>query len=124
MLLAVLRTSILRSAVLALRRLRRLLAQPGSTTAGPSPGRPRVPGVVLRQRSRMYSCYLGLSMWLSLSPNAITSADRSHYWTFVHPLAGIRRGGAGSRREREVAARATTTPAAGEAAYRFYAAPR
>jgi hypothetical protein len=32
---------------------------------------------------------LGLSLWLWLSPNALTAGGRSHYWTFVHPLGGI-----------------------------------
>jgi hypothetical protein len=48
----------------------------------------RVPGVVLAGVADV-QLLLGLSMWLWLSPNAITAGGRSHYWTFVHPLAGI-----------------------------------
>ena len=48
----------------------------------------RVPGVALAAVADV-QLLLGLSMWLWLSPNAITAGGRSHYWTFVHPLAGI-----------------------------------
>jgi hypothetical protein len=48
----------------------------------------RVPGVVLAGVADL-QLLLGLSMWLWLSPNAVTAGGRSHYWTFVHPLAGI-----------------------------------
>jgi hypothetical protein len=48
----------------------------------------RIPGVVLAGVADL-QLLLGLSMWLWLSPNAVTAGGRSHYWTFVHPLAGI-----------------------------------
>ena len=48
----------------------------------------RVPGVALAAVADV-QLLLGLSLWLWLSPHAVTSGGRSHYWTFVHPLAGI-----------------------------------
>jgi hypothetical protein len=48
----------------------------------------RVPGVVLAAVADV-QLLLGLSMWLWLSPHAVTSGGRSHYWTFLHPLSGI-----------------------------------
>jgi hypothetical protein len=50
--------------------------------------RARVPGVVLAAVADV-QLLLGLSLWLWLSPNALTAGGRSHYWTFVHPLGGI-----------------------------------
>jgi len=50
--------------------------------------RARVPGIVLAAVADV-QLLLGLSLWLFFSPHAITSAGRSHYWTYLHPLAGI-----------------------------------
>jgi hypothetical protein len=48
----------------------------------------RVPGVVLAAVADV-QLLLGLSLWLGLSPYAITTGARSHYWTYAHPVAGI-----------------------------------
>ena len=48
----------------------------------------RVPGIVLASVVDV-QLLLGLSLWLGVSPYAVTGAARSHYWTFAHPLAGI-----------------------------------
>jgi cytochrome bd-type quinol oxidase subunit 2 len=48
----------------------------------------RLPGVVLAAVADL-QLLLGLSMWLGLSPYAITSRPHSHYWTFLHPVLGI-----------------------------------
>ena len=50
--------------------------------------RARVPGVVLAAVADV-QLLLGLSLWLWLSPHAITAGARSHYFTYAHPLAGI-----------------------------------
>ncbi len=50
--------------------------------------RARVPGVVLAAVADV-QLLLGLALWLGLSPHAITTGGRAHYWTYVHPLAGI-----------------------------------
>jgi hypothetical protein len=48
----------------------------------------RIPGVVLAAVVDV-QLLLGLSLWLALSPHAISAGARSHYWTFAHPLAGL-----------------------------------
>ena len=48
----------------------------------------RVPGIVLAAVVDV-QLLLGLALWLGLSPHALTSGARSHYWTFAHPLAGL-----------------------------------
>jgi hypothetical protein len=48
----------------------------------------RVPGVVLAAVADV-QLLLGLSLWLGLSPYAITAGARAHYWTYLHPLAGV-----------------------------------
>jgi hypothetical protein len=50
--------------------------------------RARVPGVALAAAADV-QLLLGLSLWLWLSPHAVTSGARSHYWSYAHPLAGI-----------------------------------
>lgn len=50
--------------------------------------RARLPGIVLAAVADL-QLLLGLSLWLAFSPFALTSAVRSHYWTFAHPLLGI-----------------------------------
>ncbi len=50
--------------------------------------RARVPGIVLAAAADV-QLLLGLSLWLFLSPHAITQGVRSHYWTYAHPLLGI-----------------------------------
>lgn len=50
--------------------------------------RARVPGVVLAAVADV-QLLLGLSLWLALSPFAITRGIGSHYWSLAHPLAGI-----------------------------------
>jgi len=50
--------------------------------------RARVPGVVLAAVADL-QLLLGLSLWLWLSPYALTAGARSHYFTYAHPLAGI-----------------------------------
>ncbi len=48
----------------------------------------RVPGIVLAAVADV-QLLLGLSLWLGLSPHAVTAAGRSGYWTFLHPLLGL-----------------------------------
>jgi len=48
----------------------------------------RVPGVLLAAVADL-QLLLGLALWLGLSPHAITAGGRAHYWTYLHPLAGI-----------------------------------
>lgn len=48
----------------------------------------RVPGIVLAAVVDV-QLLLGLALWLGLSPHALTTGARSHYWTFAHPLAGL-----------------------------------
>jgi len=50
--------------------------------------RARIPGVVLAAVADL-QLLLGLSLWLALSPYAITRGIGSHYWSLAHPLAGI-----------------------------------
>jgi hypothetical protein len=50
--------------------------------------RARVPGIVLAAVADI-QLLLGLSLWLGLSPYAISSGTRSHYWSFLHPLLGL-----------------------------------
>ncbi len=50
--------------------------------------RARLPGVALSAVADI-QLLLGLSLWLVLSPHAVTSAGRSGYWTFFHPLCGL-----------------------------------
>jgi len=80
--------SIIRWAVLASAAWAALSAFSGLRDGRAFTRKARVPGVVLAAVADV-QLLLGLSMWLWLSPNAITSGGRSHYWTFVHPLAGI-----------------------------------
>jgi hypothetical protein len=121
MLLAVLFAhSILRWAVLGAAAWAAFSARAGLLDGRSFTRKARVPGVVLAAVADL-QLLLGLSMWLWLSPSAITSGGRSHYWTFVHPLAGIavvalvHIGSVKSRRMLDDAGRWRT-------AYRFYLA--
>jgi hypothetical protein len=80
--------SILRWAVLAAAAWAAFSARVGLHDGRAFTRKARVPGVVLAAVADL-QLLLGLSMWLWLSPHAITSGGRSHYWTFVHPLAGV-----------------------------------
>jgi hypothetical protein len=112
--------SILRWAVLVSAAWAAFSARSGLLDGRAFTRKARVPGVVLAAVADL-QLLLGLSMWLWLSPNAITAGGRSHYWTFVHPLAGIavvalvHVGSVKSRRMLDDAGRWRT-------AYRFYLA--
>lgn len=80
--------SVLRWAVLACAAWAAFAALSGLRGRRAFTRKARVPGVVLAGVADV-QLLLGLSMWLWLSPNAVTAGGRSHYWTFVHPLAGI-----------------------------------
>jgi hypothetical protein len=80
--------SVVRWAVLACAAWATLAALGGLRGRRAFTRKARVPGVVLAAAADL-QLLLGLSMWLWLSPHAVTSGGRSHYWTFVHPLAGI-----------------------------------
>jgi hypothetical protein len=87
-LLVLLAHSVVRWAVLACAAWATFSALGGLSARRAWTRRARVPGIVLAAVADL-QLLLGLSLWLALSPHAITSAGRSHYWTFLHPLAGI-----------------------------------
>jgi len=65
-----------------------LYAQSGLRAGRAWTRRARIPGVVLAAAVDV-QFLLGISLWLFLSPHAITQGARSHYWTFAHPLLGL-----------------------------------
>jgi len=65
-----------------------LSAQSGMRAGRAWTRRARIPGVVLAAAVDV-QLLLGISLWLFLSPHAITQGARSHYWTFAHPLLGL-----------------------------------
>jgi hypothetical protein len=91
--------SIVRWVVLGCAVWASLSAQSGMRAGRAWTRRARIPGVVLAAAVDV-QFLLGISLWLFLSPHAITQGARSHYWTFAHPLPpGMRRspGGSGTR---------------------------
>ena len=80
--------SIVRWAVLLAAAWATMAAVKGGGSGRSWTRRARVPGVVLASLVDL-QLVLGLAMWLALSPYAITSGARSHYWSYAHPLAGI-----------------------------------
>lgn len=80
--------SIVRWAVLGCAVWAALSAQSGMRSGRAWTRRARIPGVVLAAAVDV-QLLLGISLWLFLSPYAITQGGRSHYWTFAHPFAGV-----------------------------------
>jgi hypothetical protein len=87
-LLVLLAHSVVRWAVLACAAWATFSALGGLSAHRSWTRRARVPGVVLAAVADL-QLLLGLSLWIALSPHAVTSAGRSHYWTFLHPLLGL-----------------------------------
>ncbi len=87
-LLVLLAHSLVRWAVLAAAAWATLAALSGLRGRRAWTRRARLPGIVLAAVADI-QLLLGLSLWLALSPYAVTAAGRSHYWTFAHPIAGI-----------------------------------
>jgi cytochrome bd-type quinol oxidase subunit 2 len=87
-LLVLLAHSLVRWAVLACALWATLSALGGLRARRAWTRRARVPGIVLAAVADV-PLLLGLSLWLSLSPHAVTQGARSHYWTFLHPLMGL-----------------------------------
>jgi hypothetical protein len=87
-LLVLLAHSLVRWAVLAAAAWATLSALSGLRARRSWTRRARVPGIVLAAVADI-QLLLGLSLWLGLSPHAVTAAGRSGYWTFAHPIAGI-----------------------------------
>jgi hypothetical protein len=80
--------SILRWAVLLVAGWATLAALQGGGAGRSWTRRARVPGVALAAVADL-QLLLGLSLWLGLSPYALTRGLGSHYWTLAHPLLGI-----------------------------------
>jgi len=80
--------SIVRWAVLLTAAWATMAAVKGGGSGRSWTRRARVPGVVLAAVVDL-QLILGLAMWFALSPHAITSGARSHYWSYAHPLAGV-----------------------------------
>jgi hypothetical protein len=87
-LLTLLAHSILRWVVLAAAAWATLASLGGLRAGRTWTRRARLPGVVLAAAADLQAL-LGLSLWLGLSPHAVTGAGRSGYWTFLHPLLGL-----------------------------------
>ncbi len=80
--------SIVRWGVLACAAWAALSALSGLRASRAFTRRARIPGVVLAAVADV-QLLLGLSLWLALSPHAVTAAGRSHYWTYAHPFLGL-----------------------------------